>query len=199
MRMKTEAKRRAIIDIAAEVFRTKGFAAASMAEISARLGGSKGTLYNYFASKEELFSAVVLELGGRLAGPMFEELEHSRDARTAIRHFAERLVRLLSSPETIEFRRMIIAEGARSGIGRLAYAATKAAYRGKFETFYRAQADAGVLREADPHRASVHMEGLCSAGPIQLMLEGVIDHIPEGEITATAAAAAEVFLRAYLA
>ena len=32
-----------------------------MSTIAARLGGSKGTLYNYFKSKEELFEAQVRE------------------------------------------------------------------------------------------------------------------------------------------
>jgi len=199
VRVKTEEKRHAIIEIAAVVFRAKGFAAASMAEISARLGGSKGTLYNYFTSKEELFAAVVVELGQQLTGPMFDELEQSKDAQTAIRLFALRLVRLLASAEALDFRRMLIAEGARCGIGKLAYDTVKKDYRGKFASFYRAQASAGVLREADPQRAAMHIEGLCSAGPIEHLLEGVIDHIPADELAATAESAADVFLRAYLA
>ena len=54
MRVKTEAKRQHIVDVAAQAFRELGFEGASMAEICARVGGSKATLYNYFASKEEL-------------------------------------------------------------------------------------------------------------------------------------------------
>lgn len=199
MRVKTEAKRQAIIEIATAVFRAKGFAAASMAEISSRLGGSKGTLYNYFTSKEELFSAVVLDFGQQFAGPMFDQLEQSRDATTAIRLFTQRLVRLLASSEALDFQRMIIAEGARSGIGKLAYETAKAAYHDKFASFYRAQARAGALREADPQRAAMHIEGLCVAGPIEHLLEGVIDHISDEELAATAESAADVFLRAYLA
>ncbi len=50
---------RLILDAAAEVFLEEGFAAASMSAIAARVGGSKGTLYNYFRSKEELFEAYI--------------------------------------------------------------------------------------------------------------------------------------------
>ncbi|HEY8592861.1 MAG TPA: TetR/AcrR family transcriptional regulator [Sphingomicrobium sp.] len=44
---------------ALDVFAEKGFAAAKLDEIAKRAGVSKGTLYLYFQSKEELFRAVV--------------------------------------------------------------------------------------------------------------------------------------------
>jgi TetR/AcrR family transcriptional repressor of mexJK operon len=50
-------RREAILDVARSVFSEEGYAATSMSSIAARLGGSKGTLYNYFKSKEELFGA----------------------------------------------------------------------------------------------------------------------------------------------
>src|SRR5258705_5325413 len=58
-RLDRDARREAILDVAQEVFLEEGFAAASMSTIAARLGGSKGTLYNYFRSKDELFKAYV--------------------------------------------------------------------------------------------------------------------------------------------
>jgi TetR/AcrR family transcriptional regulator len=50
-----------IIDAALDVFADKGFAAAKLDDIAARANISKGTLYLYFASKEELLKAVVRE------------------------------------------------------------------------------------------------------------------------------------------
>src|SRR6201988_3308379 len=55
------AKRRQIIDGARAAFLAQGFDAASMGEIARQAGVSKGTLYIYFASKEELFAVVVQE------------------------------------------------------------------------------------------------------------------------------------------
>ena len=83
MRVKTEQKRREIIEVAKQVFRAKGFAAASMAEIAADVGGSKGTLYNYFTSKEALFAAVMIEMARELADPIFSELVHRAHAWVA--------------------------------------------------------------------------------------------------------------------
>ena len=48
-------KRERIIDAAIEVFCTSGYEAASMADVAAKAGVGKGTLYLYFESKECLF------------------------------------------------------------------------------------------------------------------------------------------------
>jgi AcrR family transcriptional regulator len=48
-----------IVQAALAVFAEKGFAAAKLDEIAARAGVSKGALYLYFATKEDLFRAVV--------------------------------------------------------------------------------------------------------------------------------------------
>ncbi len=54
-----------LLDAALDLFVEKGFAATRVDEVAARAGVSKGTLFLYFASKEELFKAVVRENLGR--------------------------------------------------------------------------------------------------------------------------------------
>ena len=57
-----------LIDAALDLFAEKGFALTRVDEVAARAGVSKGTLFLYFASKEELFKAVVREtITGRFA------------------------------------------------------------------------------------------------------------------------------------
>jgi AcrR family transcriptional regulator len=53
-----EEKRALIIEAAAKVFARRGFAGTLMAEIAIEAGIGKGTLYEYFDSKENLFFAV---------------------------------------------------------------------------------------------------------------------------------------------
>src|ERR1044071_102103 len=48
-----------IVAAAMAVFAEKGFAAARLDEIAARAGASKGALYLYYETKEEIFRAVV--------------------------------------------------------------------------------------------------------------------------------------------
>ena len=50
-----------LLDAALDLFVEKGFAATRSEEVALRAGVSKGTLFLYFPSKEELFKAVVRE------------------------------------------------------------------------------------------------------------------------------------------
>lgn len=54
-----EARPQELLDAALELFAEKGFAAARSEEVAARAGVSKGTLYLYYPSKEELLKAVI--------------------------------------------------------------------------------------------------------------------------------------------
>src|SRR3546814_3896105 len=78
MRTKSEARKDAILGVALEVFREVGFEAASMSQISARVGGSKATLYNYFASKEELLLEAMLFSAHKHAQDVMQLLQIQR-------------------------------------------------------------------------------------------------------------------------
>ena len=54
-----EARPQELLDAALALFVEKGFAATRSEEVAQRAGVSKGTLYLYYPSKEELFKAVV--------------------------------------------------------------------------------------------------------------------------------------------
>jgi TetR/AcrR family transcriptional regulator len=63
-----EARPGELLDAALDLFVEKGFAATRVEEVAARAGVSKGTLFLYFPSKDELFKAVVREnISGRFA------------------------------------------------------------------------------------------------------------------------------------
>ena len=56
-----ERKRASILAAARVVFTREGYAGASMDVVAAEAGASKRTVYQYFADKEELFAATVLD------------------------------------------------------------------------------------------------------------------------------------------
>ncbi len=56
-----EARPGELLEAALDLFVEKGFAATRAEEVAARAGVSKGTLFLYFPSKEELFKAVIRE------------------------------------------------------------------------------------------------------------------------------------------
>lgn len=65
-----------LIDAALDLFVEKGFAATRSEEVAARAGVSKGTLYLYFPSKEELLKAVIREQVGDRIAQGAQEAEH---------------------------------------------------------------------------------------------------------------------------
>lgn len=58
---RAERTRNAILDAAAEVFDKRGFNGASLSDILAKAGVTKGALYFHFSSKEELARAIIEE------------------------------------------------------------------------------------------------------------------------------------------
>lgn len=56
-----QSRRRAILDAAAAVFDSQGYSATTVEEIAERAGISKGSVYNYFQSKHDLFNHLFTE------------------------------------------------------------------------------------------------------------------------------------------
>ena len=127
-----EARPGELLEAALDLFVEKGFAATRSEEVAARAGVSKGTLFLYFQSKEELFKAVVIEnLAGRFTewNREFDEYEGSTAdmLRYCMRIWWERvgstkasgLTKLMMSegrnfPELAEFyRREVVQPGHR--------------------------------------------------------------------------------------
>ena len=66
-----EARKRTLLDAAIELFGQHGYHATTVPMIVAAAGSSTGSFYSYFRNKEDIFAAVLEELGARL----FESME----------------------------------------------------------------------------------------------------------------------------
>lgn len=197
MRVKTGEKRRAILEAAKSVFLERGYGTASMSEVAARVGGSKQTLYSYFASKEELFVAMMLEKGATMIDPLFDRFHDNHDLPAGLGEFAIQFVRFIADPETAAFRRIIYAEGAKSNLGKLFFEnGPKRGWTRMAADFSRAM-DEGRMRPTDPWRAVGHFFALCEAGPVQRLMEGSVTSVTESDLVEAADAAVDVFVRAY--
>ncbi|WP_162958730.1 TetR/AcrR family transcriptional regulator [Nocardia yunnanensis] len=79
----TERRRRELIEAAYRVFTTKGYAAASAADIAAEIGVGYGTFYRYFDSKRAILDDVVDfgidRLLTEIAGDVFEPATLDRE------------------------------------------------------------------------------------------------------------------------
>ena len=113
LRLPPEVRMRQILDAAQQEFAERGFAATRMDDIARRCGLSKGGLYAHFASKDEVFEAL---LSRSLTLPDLEDLPSLGGANTA-RGVAEWLVGQVESclqrPGTVATFRLLVAESER--------------------------------------------------------------------------------------
>jgi AcrR family transcriptional regulator len=198
MRVRTEAKREAILEIAAKAFIEMGYERASMAEISARVGGSKATLYGYFESKEQLFVEVATAVGEKHLADAFAELEQtSADVQVALQRFGETMVGFLVQPDTLATQRMVIAEAGHSDIGQRFYKAGPGRGLVAVTAYLQAAIDAGRLRAADARVAALHLIALFQAETMPLRMLGVPVSTSRAQIRQAIERALAVFLAAY--
>lgn len=106
-------RREHILAVAAEAFALEGYGITSMSSIATRLGGSKATLYKYFASKEELFEAVMERKCEAVIGPLEELVDASRDPAELLRAFGIIFLTRLCQPDAIEIHRTVHGEAQR--------------------------------------------------------------------------------------
>jgi AcrR family transcriptional regulator len=197
MRIKTDAKRRAILAAAAEVFREHGFAGASMSAVCERVGGSKATLYRYFTSKEDLFVTLMLEAVLEHANAVFETLKPSDDLRRTLEKFGAGVLTLNLSENMLAVRRNSIAEAARAGLGQVLFDRGAKVLWSKMADFLAGEMAAGRLRQEDPWMVAMHLRGMLEADLVNRALIGAtVDRRPR-HLKAHAAKAVDALLRAY--
>jgi AcrR family transcriptional regulator len=198
MRIRTEAKRDAIMQAASRVFIEMGYQRASMAEISTRVGGSKATLYGYFPSKEKLFLEVVRSAGEAHLRQAFDELLASTgELDPALCRFGEKFIGFLAQPDVLARHRMVIAEAGQSDIGRLHYEAGPQHGQATIAGWLATQMSAGRLRQADPAVATAHLLAMLQSEIIPRSLLGLKGGATRPRIKLAVARAVAAFLAAY--
>jgi AcrR family transcriptional regulator len=195
---KSDSKRQAILENAYRLFRAQGFDGTSMADITTRVGGSKATLYSHFPSKEELFVECMMAALENYMSDTLQHLDASRsDPEAALRNFGTSVLNFICSPEQVEVRRLMIAEAARSGTGRLFFDKLTA-LRAQISSFLDTCMTSGVLRLDDPDLAADHLGALLEAEVLEPLLLNAREAAPDERETALAARrAVAAFLRAY--
>lgn len=195
MRVKTEDRRRAIIETALAVFREVGFERASMATISRRLGGSKGTLYSYFDSKEQLFETAMRAASEPPGDQIMDLLDpESDDLRAVLERFANAYLDFITGKEVLAITRTAVAEGHGSPLGPHLLEQGPRRAMAKFVPFFAEQIKRGRLREASPLTAALHFKGLIEVDFLEAALYGAEPLVGKREAIA---GAVDAFLRAY--
>jgi AcrR family transcriptional regulator len=190
-------RRETILKVAREVFFEQGYTATSMSTIAARLGGSKGTLYNYFKNKEELFEAQVRDRCGQAADRILEVSVEGEPAETLTR-LGEQYLEHLYSEETVQMFRILVAEAQRSPeLARVFYEVGPARGQRGLQDYLRAAQARGSLHIADCALAAEQFLSLCKGRTHLQFLLNLIPPLKPAEIRLQIAQAVSAFMTLY--
>lgn len=194
-----DARREAILDVAAEVFLEEGYDATSMSTIASKVGGSKSTLYNYFKSKEELFVAHVERYCGWLGSEMFQLLdEEVGDLRAALTRLGRRYVTNVMSERNMRHFRLIATASERSpDIGRTFYEVGPLRGARLLGGFLARMKLEGRIEIEDPIVAAHQFIALCQNRMLKARLVNYIGEPTPAEVDAEVAAAVATFMAAF--
>lgn len=197
MRVKSEARRQAIVDVAKEAFSKQGFENTSMSEIASRVGGSKATLYNYFSSKAEIFAAVMESSAHEQIAAAFDLPADDCDIRTFLLNLGLHYLNFVIEPEIMAIRKMAINEADRSEIGRQFYENGPKKGWLKVSRYLQQQMDRKKIIAADAWVCAMHLKGLLESEVVEPYALGVFPHPDKEALNHMAERAINVFLRAY--
>jgi len=106
--------REAIVQAAARLFLEHGFGSVSMDDLAEAAGVARRTLYNQFASKEEIFREMLHKVAGHLEDAFPPGLEMKGDVEDVLRRIARMILELHKNPEYLGFLRMVVADSRRT-------------------------------------------------------------------------------------
>ncbi len=191
---KSSDKHQQIIDVAKKIFIKKGFDATSMAEISAKVGGSKATLYNHFSSKDELFGAVMFEASEKMASPLFDKLENQDEPlKDLLMDFGTSFLHFMLSSAMINIRRIVIADLYKIKGGTEIFKNGPVKKWQKIADIIEFHMNKGTLKKKDPWRAAMQLISLLEQEHITLSLLNQKHKISDKEMEDTVVEAIEMF------
>ncbi len=187
-----------LLDIAAEVFITDGFAAASTNKIASLANASKTTFYSRFPTKEDLFLAVVERRMSRI----FEQIvsfPRSSSMETSLRKFSANLLRIALSPEQIALIRMISMESGRyPELAKRFYEIGPKRGEEALAAYLALQIERDQLRKEDPLMMAQQLMSLVTGGSVRWFVLGFdTEPVSESSLKKHIDGVVKLFLLAY--
>jgi len=159
-------QRARMLAAALELFSEKGFHNVSMQEIAHRAEYATGTLYGFFASKEDLYRALMLDLSGRMEAALGAALGQGRDEMDKIGRYLQAKGRVFR--DNLNLVRLYFAEarGAsfnlKTGPDRDLWRAYERSLAALAEVFAAGIAR-GLFQARDPYFLALALDSLANA------------------------------------
>jgi TetR/AcrR family transcriptional regulator, regulator of autoinduction and epiphytic fitness len=152
--------RDAIVDAARRLFLERGFGPVSMDELASAAGVARRTLYNQFASKEEIFRETLLKVSDQLEDAFPPGIETRGDVEEVLRLIARAILDLHRRPGYLGFFRMVVADSRQFPWIAGAFAAVMDPQRERLERYLAHLTAMGVLDCRNPRLAAHQFTGM---------------------------------------
>ena len=159
----TDRKREAIIQAAIAEFRDNGFKVTSMDRIAARAEVSKRTVYNHFASKDELFAEILRELWECSKAQFDQAYRPDQPLRDQLCEMMAAKMKLLGESSFMDLARVAIAETIHSPERAREMVARMGTLEEGVGTWVAAAQADGKLKSVDPEFAAYQLQSLIKA------------------------------------
>jgi AcrR family transcriptional regulator len=192
------AKRRQIVDGARTIFMARGFDAASMGDIAKAAGVSKGTLYVYFKSKEELFGAIVQQECCTHAEGSFLLDANDHEVEAVLTRIGTEFIGFLCTPGKASSLRIVVAIAERMPeIGKAFYETGPANGIHRLKDYLKAQVKAGILEIDDCEVAAAQFLDACQSTLFKPVLFNFAPPPPADRVAHVVGIAVRTFMAAY--
>ena len=190
------AKEKRILEAAQTIFASAGYSGATMDAVAAAAGLTKPTLYQYYASKEALFGAMMSARRDDMLVAF--ESDDAASMVAQLHRFAWAYADTVMRPDLLSLARLIISEAQRfPEIGQTYQASGPDRVLAGMMEFLGAQRDAGRLAFDDNELAAQDLWGLILSAPRTRALYQPDNPPKRDELARYVENGLKVFLRAY--
>lgn len=140
---------RRILDTAARLFSSQGFAATTMEQVAAECGAGKDTIYRRYPSKAVLFTALMDQLRARVVDEIDGAMGADGAPMERLRSYARKLLSINMRPELLALNRVALAEAVPAG-GVRTPAPAEDPFMVRFAALVGDAQSEGLLRPGDP-------------------------------------------------
>ncbi|CAD5107547.1 TetR/AcrR family transcriptional regulator [Zestomonas carbonaria] len=197
-RPKDPAKRQAILEAAKTLFLRHGYDGSSMDAIAAEAGVSKLTVYSHFTDKETLFSAAVKAKCEEQLPELLFELAEGVPIETVLLNIGRGFHVLISSRESIELHRLMVASAAQDAkLAHIFFAAGPQRVIDEMTDLLGQVQRNGLLRIDNPVHAAEHFFCLIKGGHNFRLMCGCAEPMETEDAEAHVREVVELFIRAY--
>lgn len=138
-----------VLDTAARLFSSQGFAATTMEQVAAECGAGKDTIYRRYSSKAALFTALMDQLRASVMAEVEAAIDEGGSAMDRLRTYARALLSINMRPELLALNRVALGEAVPAG-GVGAPSSTEDPFMIRFADLVRRAQDEGHTVAGDP-------------------------------------------------